>query len=148
MSKRYTVGSAAASKRLRFCRERRERQAAGLVRRHRVQMNFEQNSKAGPFSGGSRQMMHPTCEARLVPARKRIAEIAEDGDRALGVGGIDQHVNVDHRAQFWARINAVCQGRALEENDRDAYGGESYEQLIDAFFAGNGGAAMTARQRD
>ena len=92
--------------------------------------------------------MHATGETRLVPTREGVSETAGDRDRALGIGGVDEHVNVDHRTQFWAGIDAVRQGRALEKDDRNADGAESCEQLIDAFFTGEGGPAMAARQGD
>ena len=148
VSKGHTARSAAALKRLRFGCKRREGQTVGLVRRHGIHMKFECNPKAGLVNRGGRKMVHATGETRFVPTRKGVSETAGDRDRALGIGRIDEHVNVDHRAQLWAGIDAVRQGRALEKNDRNADGGENRQQLIDAFFAGDGGAAMAAREGD
>ena len=92
--------------------------------------------------------MHATGKTQLMPTREGISEPSGDGDRALGVRRIDEHVDVDHRAQFRTWIDAVRQSRTLEKNDRNAYEAESRQQLIDAFVAGNGGAAMPARQSD
>ena len=77
--------------------------------------------------------------------RESVSETVSDADRLRGIGGVDEHIDVGHGTQCRVAIDAVRQGCALEQDERNTGVVEGPQQSVDAGFARDRGAAMAAR---
>ena len=111
---------------------------------HRIDVDFQEDLKAGFGDLGDGDVMQPSCEARGMARRKHISHAAGGLDRRFRLRGIDQNVDVEHRPQLGSRIDAMRQSSALEQDRAHARCFEGGEQTIDRSFAYSCKPAMAA----